>query len=617
MPVKNIPIRLESVHRSPHVGQPAVSLDFRLSDADSAKFSFKPGQYIIIDSGLAKPGEPGKSLKRAYTICSAPHELPRLRLAIKALDQGKVSEHLQSLAPGSQLSFSGPYGKFTLDEDAQAYRAGLCVVATDSGMSAATALLQRPDLVEKQKLKPKLIWLASSDQYMQDLDYWCRHLPTCCDLTFLPIPSPAQRQSETLDLQALTKNLDDATNGYLYLVGDGRVVEVIRKYVNGRGMLAERIRCEYFFNKPKPDDGPKKGLREGFTTGACAAAAAKGAAEALLKGSPQSSVCSILPMGRQVRFALERCELLGDQAVCSIRKDGGDDPDCTHGAEIIATVKLITDNNQIQIEGGAGVARVTKPGLGLTVGEAAINPVPRQNITDMIRQVIEDSPYQGAEVTISVPDGEERAKQTLNARLGLLGGISILGTTGIVKPYSTSAFIASVAQAIQLAHADGCHELVFTTGGRSEAFAMSLRPELSESAFIQVGDYIGIALRHSVRQAMISIHIVGMMGKLSKMADGRMMTHAAHSEVNMKLLAQLVGEAGGSLELCQEVSKANTARHVMELCREHGVHRFADLICQAVASHCTKFAKKQLQVKVTMVDFSGDVLGSYPFALSA
>ncbi|MFW7381399.1 MAG: cobalt-precorrin-5B (C(1))-methyltransferase [Oligoflexus sp.] len=353
-----------------------------------------------------------------------------------------------------------------------------------------------------------------------------------------------------------------------------------------------------------------KGMRTGYTTGACSAAAAKAAVRAFLSGSPLTEITSMLPNRQKVTFPLHRCEIYPDQALCSIIKDGGDDPDCTHGAELVTVVQP-NHSQQIILQGGVGVATVTKPGLGLDLGGPAINPVPRQNITEMVLEELEDSAYSGATVTISVPDGEERAKKTLNARLGLLGGISILGTTGLVLPYSTSAFIASVVQAIALAAHSGAKDLVFTTGGRSETYAMRLVPELPECAFIQVGDYIGIALRNSLRQGIKRVHIVGMMGKLTKMADGRMMTHASASEVNVKMLADMLAELGSDPHIVQQAAEANTARHVLELCQSAKITGLPDLICKKVAEHCYRFAREHIAMFITMVDFDGQVLGGH------
>jgi cobalt-precorrin-5B (C1)-methyltransferase len=358
---------------------------------------------------------------------------------------------------------------------------------------------------------------------------------------------------------------------------------------------------------PTPEE--RKRLRTGFTTGACAAAAARAATRALVTGQPPERIETTLPNRSKVTFALQRCEVEGPRAVASVIKDAGDDPDCTHGAELTATVEL-TDQPGVELRGGAGVATVTKPGLGLEVGGPAITAVPRKNIGEMVAQEL--PPGRGAIVTISVPGGEEMARQTLNARLGLLGGISILGTTGIVKPYSTAAYKASVVQAIDVAHERGQPTVVLTTGGKSEAYAMKLFPGLPEEAFIQMGDFVGISLRHCARRGIERAVIVGMMGKLSKMADGKMQTHAAGSEVNMELLASLAGELGADQALQAQIRAANTARHVLELCTATGLTGIAALICRKVVGHGRKHAGGTLVVEAVLVDFDGKVLGRHP-----
>ena len=356
-----------------------------------------------------------------------------------------------------------------------------------------------------------------------------------------------------------------------------------------------------------------KGRREGFTTGACAAAAAKAATRVLVRGELFDAIESTLPNGRRHTFALERCELTGEVALCSILKDAGDDPDCTHGAEIVAEVQLASEN-EIVLEGGEGVATVTKPGLGLDVGAPAINPVPRRNITEMVREELVQASGAGARVTISVPGGEEMAKQTINARLGLLGGISILGTSGIVKPYSTAAYKASVVQAIDVARRRQIETLVLTTGGKSEAYAMQIHPELPEEAFIQVGDFVGVGVKHCARRKAGRAVVVGMIGKLSKMADGKTMTHAAGSEVNMELLAGIAQDLAAAPEVVAEIRAANTARHVLELATRSGLAGLADAICARVVTHLERHAAlvAPLTVQAILVDFDGRVLGRAP-----
>jgi cobalt-precorrin-5B (C1)-methyltransferase len=312
-----------------------------------------------------------------------------------------------------------------------------------------------------------------------------------------------------------------------------------------------------------------------------------------------------------VTFPLARCERLAAGAVCSVIKDAGDDPDCTHGAEIVAEVEL-SDEAGVTIRGGDGVAQVTKAGLGLDVGAPAINPVPRRNITEMVEAELQGSRHQGAIVTISVPRGEQMAAETINARLGLIGGISILGTTGIVRPYSTAAFRTSVIQAIDVAIARGLSRAVLTTGGKSESYAMQMIAGLPEEGFIQMGDFVGTAVKHCARRGLERVIIVGMIGKLSKMADGKMQTHAAGSEVNMSLLAQLAGEIGAPAEVCEQIRAANTARHVLEICKAAGVDGLTARICQRVVEHTERHARGSLRVHAFLVDFNGAPLGHYP-----
>jgi cobalt-precorrin-5B (C1)-methyltransferase len=354
-----------------------------------------------------------------------------------------------------------------------------------------------------------------------------------------------------------------------------------------------------------------KGRREGFTTGACAAAAAKAAARVLVRGEVLAEIESTLPNGKRHTFALERSERLDGAAICSIVKDAGDDPDCTHGAEIVAEVTL-AEVPGVTLRGGQGVASVTKPGLGLDVGAPAINPVPRRNITAMVLEEIAGTTTTGVVVTISVPEGEEMAKQTINARLGLLGGISILGTTGIVKPYSTAAYKASVVQAIDVARERGCDVLVLTTGGKSEAYAMKLYPDLAQEAFVQVGDFVGVGVRHCARRSARRAVVAGMIGKLSKMADGKTMTHAAGSEVNMELLATIAADVGAAPAIVDQIRAANTARHVLELAAREGVTGLCPAICQRVVGHLARHAGGAIEVHAVLVDFDGTLLGRHP-----
>lgn len=348
-----------------------------------------------------------------------------------------------------------------------------------------------------------------------------------------------------------------------------------------------------------------KALRTGWTTGTCASAAAKAAATLLLTGEPPRWVEVALPSGRRVTFAVEESGLEGDTARAVVVKDAGDDPDVTHGAHLTATVRWSASAG-VHLAGGEGVGTVTKPGLGLEVGGPAINPVPRAMIT---QAVAEAAGERGIDVVISVPEGERMARKTTNRRLGILGGISILGTTGIVRPFSTASWRASVMQAVQVAAAQHETTIVLCTGGRTEAGAMALLPSLPEVCFVEVGDFTGAALRVAVEHGMTEVVFVGMIGKLTKLASGVLMTHYTRSKVDTGLLGDLTRSAGGTAALADEVDAANTARHAYELWAEAGLLRRAgDVLCARVKSVLERFTHAKLTAQVAMVDFTGKVV---------
>lgn len=362
-----------------------------------------------------------------------------------------------------------------------------------------------------------------------------------------------------------------------------------------------------------PLRGRRRGLRTGYTTGACATAATKAALSLLLTGVAPERVTIHLPVGEQASFAPLRCERVGegDAALASVVKDAGDDPDVTHGAEICALVSLGGAAPGLTLDGGVGVGRVTKPGLGLEVGAAAINPVPRQMIEGVVREALGDRlEREGVRVVISVPDGAERAKKTLNARLGILGGLSILGTTGIVKPYSTASYKASISKAIDVAIACGARDTIaLTTGSRSEKFARRY-VSLPEEAYIQMGEFTGYALRDCVAKGVSRAVLVGMIGKLSKIGDGRMQTHVAGAEVDVRRLAELARACGAPDEVAAQVAQANTARHVQEIMQAAQVTGIYDAICERARQASLKYVNGALQVDVLMCDFDGSLLGA-------
>jgi cobalt-precorrin-5B (C1)-methyltransferase len=360
-------------------------------------------------------------------------------------------------------------------------------------------------------------------------------------------------------------------------------------------------------------------LRTGWTTGTCAAAAAKAAATALVTGEPQSRVEIKLPKKgeeRRVFFEVERCEVgqAGAWAEAVVVKDAGDDPDVTHGAQLMVRVSW-REGAGIELDRGDGVGVVTKPGLGLPVGGPAINEVPRRMISYSLEEVLEPE-ERGVRVVVSVPGGEAMAERTTNARLGIVGGISILGTTGIVRPFSTAAWAASVVQAINVMGAQGLDTFVLSTGGLTERAAMRLLPDLEEVCFVEVGDFTGQAIKGAVKNGLRRGFFVGMAGKLAKLAAGVMMTHWTRSKVDNDLLAQITAEAGGSSELVEEVNGANTARHAYELWRAAELERAPHLLCERVAENLREYAGGELDIHAIMVDFDTlEPVGASPGAL--
>ncbi len=347
-----------------------------------------------------------------------------------------------------------------------------------------------------------------------------------------------------------------------------------------------------------------RALRTGWTTGTCASAAAKAAATALRDQAPQRRVEIALPSGRRVAFPVESCAYSPEQGTAVVVKDAGDDPDVTHGAHLTATVRWRAEPG-VALEGGEGVGVVTKPGLGIEVGEPAVTATPRAMITAAVAEVT-DLGVRGARVVISVPGGERMARKTTNARLGVLGGISILGTTGIVRPFSTASWRASVEQAVSVLAAQGQRTVVLCTGGRTEKAAMALRPDLPEVCFVEVGDFTGAALRRATAAGLDQVIFVGMAGKLAKLAAGVLMTHYTRSRVDLGLLGDVTRAAGGPPELAADVAAANTGRHAYEIWAREGLLRSAgDELCRRVRSVLIRAAGGRLDADVALVDFAG------------
>ena len=351
-----------------------------------------------------------------------------------------------------------------------------------------------------------------------------------------------------------------------------------------------------------------KPLRSGYTTGACAAAAAQAAAVFLFNQTVADQVSIELPDGNEVSFKINNRVFNSLKASCSVIKDAGDDPDITNGAEIWASVSW-KDEPGISIDSGEGVGMVTKPGLEIPVGMPAINPVPRQMITDSVKKATENRLNgRGIKVTISVSRGEKLARRTLNPRLGIIGGISILGTTGIVIPYSINAYTACISQALDVAVACGCREVVLTTGRRSEKFAQN-ELALSEECFVQAGDFMDYSLKECARKRLAKVTIWGMIGKTSKLAAGYLYTNTSDSKVDIGFLTALAIDSGISDETAKILQGAVTANHFRRMLPPEYSQEFFNRLCRLAASKCREHTEGKLKVECVMSDYDGVILG--------
>ena len=356
----------------------------------------------------------------------------------------------------------------------------------------------------------------------------------------------------------------------------------------------------------------KRGLRTGFTTGACSAAATRAASLHLVDGRPRDTATIPLPAGFEHTFDVAETASGEGWTRAVVVKDAGDDPDVTHGARLTSTVAWRTSPG-LELRGGGGVGTVTLPGLGLDVGGPAINAVPRRMIGDAAQPALDEAARRGCgvSVTIAVPGGEEMARKTLNGRLGIVGGISILGTTGIVEAFSTASWRASVVQAVDVAAANGVTHLVLSTGGRSEAYARKRLPALSDMAFVEMGEFAGHALDKAREHGIREVTLAGMVGKLTKLAQGQFQLHVAGGGVDPEMLATVARRAGADDALVEQMRHANTARHAQEMALQHGLSRFFDELCRAAAQRCSERTGGAVRVEAWCFDpDSGELLGS-------
>jgi cobalt-precorrin-5B (C1)-methyltransferase len=351
------------------------------------------------------------------------------------------------------------------------------------------------------------------------------------------------------------------------------------------------------------------GLRYGWTTGACATAATTAAYTALLTGEFPDPVQIDLPNDRHPAFALAREELADGAATVGVVKDAGDDPDVTHGALVSARVTHGEPGSGVVFRAGAGVGTVTKPGLPLAVGEPAINPMPRQFIREHVAAVAARHEGTGdVVVEVSVEHGEELARKTWNPRLGILGGLSILGTTGVVVPYSCSSWIDSIRRGIDVARAAGHVHVAGCTGSTSERVVTALYG-LPEDALLDMGDFAGAVLKYLRRHPVPRLTIAGGIGKLAKLADGHLDLHSGRSQVSTESLAARVRDAGGAPGLVEGVRRANTALDALQQCRAAGLP-LGDLVAAgARATALGVLRGAPVEVDVVVIDRGGTVVG--------
>ena len=356
----------------------------------------------------------------------------------------------------------------------------------------------------------------------------------------------------------------------------------------------------------------EKKLRTGYTTGSSATAASKASLLAIINQKEIKEIEITLPKKSTIKIPVNSCNYDKNKAKCSVIKDGGDDPDVTHGAEIIVELSFTENKNEIEIDGGEGVGIVTKPGLGLEINKPAINPVPKKMITENLREIgSEILKEKGIRVVISVPKGRELGPKTDNPRIGIKNGISILGTSGIVIPFSTASYAASIRQNLDVSIAMGNDTVVLTTGGRSEDFAKKI-VELPEHCFVQMGDFSGYTIQQCGKKNIKKAYVVGFIGKLAKMAAGVKQTHVKGSKVDMNFLAEIAKKASANDKVIEEIKKANTARHVSEIIQKNNITGFFDLICSKVYRHMRNHSEEKVPIDVILFDFEGNILAREP-----
>ncbi|MFB6307096.1 MAG: cobalt-precorrin-5B (C(1))-methyltransferase [Flavobacteriales bacterium] len=358
--------------------------------------------------------------------------------------------------------------------------------------------------------------------------------------------------------------------------------------------------------QPPPKD---KDLKYGYTTGACATAATRAALKALLDQKKIKETTITLMNGEKAKFSVHHCSFDHHSADCTVIKDAGDDPDVTHNAEIGSMVNFNKEKS-IRFLQGDGVGKVTMKGMEILPGEPAINPVPRKMMRKEVNAVLNEHKIKrGVDIKIHVKNGAKIAKKTLNERLGIVGGISILGTTGIVTPYSASSYIASIEQGIDIALNNNCNELVLNSGGRSEKFIKSEFTDHPNHAFIQYGNWIGETL-DKIRntQNIKKVNIAVMLGKAVKIAEGNLDTSSRKNTMNNKFIVDIANEAGYKEEIIEQLTDIKMARSLTEHFSFHMDNPFFQKLAEKCFNTCKKELPSRIELSLALVDMEGKMI---------
>ncbi len=350
-------------------------------------------------------------------------------------------------------------------------------------------------------------------------------------------------------------------------------------------------------------------LRRGWTTGACAAAASRAAYQALLTGEFPDPAPVQLPGGQRPEFALATQELGRDFARAGIIKDAGDDPDVTHGALVVATVRVGPAGSGVRFQAGEGVGTVTLPGLPVAVGEPAINPMPREMIRTAIAEIAAEHGGSGdVTIEISIPNGEKIAERTLNRRLGIIGGLSVLGTTGIVMPFSCSAWIHSIYRGIDVARAAGLPHVAGATGSTSEAAVQKLHG-LPEIALIDMGDFVGGMLKYLRHHPVPRVTVAGGLAKITKLGQGLLDLHSRRGEVDLGWLSARTSDSA----LAGKIAASNSAMEAFDHAKAAGIDLAAPVIDAAWRTAAKVLEGTDSELEIVMFDRSGGLLGRSGF----